>query len=178
MRVAVFVVSILVVATSSYASDSCMTKGEARSHFATSYLYWHGPGHCWDANSGRRQLIRNQQKSNEVVRKEDREPKWLEAHSQLLSSNEAPSAPTSQPSKTYETSHETAVGGPWSDRWVDITHPAPPTLDARPSDTSPSLRTSARSSVPGITAGGIILIFLGSIVMVAVIEFGRRSANV
>jgi hypothetical protein len=93
MRVAVIVVSILVVATSSYASDSCMTKDEARSHFATSYLYWHGPGHCWDANSGRRQLIRNQRKNDEVVRKEDREPKWLEAHSQLLSSNEAPSAP-------------------------------------------------------------------------------------
>jgi hypothetical protein len=77
MRVAVIVASILVVASSSYASDSCMTKDEARSHFATSYLYWHGLGHCWDANSGRRQLIRNQQESNEVVRNEDREPKWL-----------------------------------------------------------------------------------------------------
>ena len=178
MRVAVIVVSILVVATSSYASDSCMTKDEARSHFATSYLYWHGTGHCWDANSGRRQSVRNQQKSNQVIRKEDREPKWLEAHSQLLSSNEAPSASPSQLSESNEASHETAVGGPWSDRWVDITHPAPPILDARPSDPLPSLKASARSSVPAITSGGIILIFLGSIVMVAVIEFGRRSANV
>jgi len=48
MRVAVIVMSML-MAGSSQASESCMSKAEAHQHFATSYLYWHGASRCWDA---------------------------------------------------------------------------------------------------------------------------------
>jgi len=59
MRVAVFVVFVAfvpVLATSSEASRSCMTKTEARQHFGSVHLYWHGAGHCWDATSTRRHI--------------------------------------------------------------------------------------------------------------------------
>ena len=178
MRVAVIVVSMLVVATSSYASDSCLTKDEARKHFATSYLYWHGSGHCWDANSGRLRSEGNiRQKSKEEVRKEGSEPNWREAHSQVLSPDATLSAPQSQPSEGHEATHETSEGAPLSQRWVDIAQVVP-SFDAQRSDLMLPLGVSARSSGPSIAAGGIILIFLGSMVVIAVIEFLRRSASV
>jgi hypothetical protein len=40
MRVAMIVVSILVVATPSEASKSCMSKTEARQHFGSVRIYW------------------------------------------------------------------------------------------------------------------------------------------
>jgi hypothetical protein len=42
MRVAVIVVSMLMVATPSAASQSCMSKTEARQHFGSMHIYWHG----------------------------------------------------------------------------------------------------------------------------------------
>jgi hypothetical protein len=33
-------------------SSACLTKAEARQMFRTSYLYWHGKDHCWDASPG------------------------------------------------------------------------------------------------------------------------------
>jgi len=51
MRVAVLVVAILMIATTSEASQSCMSKTEARRHFGSVHLYWHGADHCWDASS-------------------------------------------------------------------------------------------------------------------------------
>ena len=51
MRVAVLVVAILMIATPSEASQSCMSKTEARQHFGSVHLYWHGAEHCWDASS-------------------------------------------------------------------------------------------------------------------------------
>jgi hypothetical protein len=51
MRVAVLVVSMLVLATTSEASRSCMSKTEARRHFGSVHIYWHGADHCWDATS-------------------------------------------------------------------------------------------------------------------------------
>jgi hypothetical protein len=53
MRVNVLVVVMLTIATTAEASGSCMSKTEARRHFSTSHLYWHGPDHCWDATSVR-----------------------------------------------------------------------------------------------------------------------------
>jgi hypothetical protein len=57
MRAAVIVGSILLAATPSQASESCMSKAEARQHFGTAPLYWHGPKHCWDAASNRSRRV-------------------------------------------------------------------------------------------------------------------------
>src|SRR5260370_38773578 len=53
MRVAVFVVFVAILATASEASQSCMTRTAARRHSGSTHLYWHGPGHGWDATSTR-----------------------------------------------------------------------------------------------------------------------------
>ena len=64
MRVAVIVVLVLVRATPSEASTSCVTKTEARQHFGAVQIYWHGGEHCWDATPTRRrhQIHKVQQK--------------------------------------------------------------------------------------------------------------------
>jgi hypothetical protein len=54
MRVAVIVVFVSVLSTPSEASQSCMTKTEARQHFGSVHIYWHGRDRCWDATPTRR----------------------------------------------------------------------------------------------------------------------------
>jgi hypothetical protein len=49
MQLAAVVVAMLVTAGPSRASETCMSRAEARQRFSTSYLYWHGADHCWDA---------------------------------------------------------------------------------------------------------------------------------
>jgi hypothetical protein len=48
---------ISLAATSLQASESCMSKAEARAHFGAAPLYWHGAQHCWDATSNRRRKV-------------------------------------------------------------------------------------------------------------------------
>lgn len=75
MRVAVFVVVVLAVATPVQASQSCMSKTEARRHFSSSHIYWHGPDHCWDATAPQHHGIhgvRRHTPSREAERKPDR----------------------------------------------------------------------------------------------------------
>src|ERR1700742_3688213 len=57
MRAATIVVLVLVAASPSHASKSCMTMAEARTQFSTSHLYWHGPNHCWDATAPQHRII-------------------------------------------------------------------------------------------------------------------------
>src|SRR5258708_8306266 len=54
MRVALVVVFVSVLTTTSEASQSCMSKTEARQSFHSSHIYWHGADHCWDATPIRR----------------------------------------------------------------------------------------------------------------------------
>jgi hypothetical protein len=107
MRVAVLVV-FLVVTTPLEASMSCMSKTEARQHFGSVHIYWHGKDHCWDATSTRSQqsdatrTLRNGQVHG--VQQEIDEPKWHEAMSEMLPD-------------------ENTVQRSWVDRWVNIEPP-------------------------------------------------------
>jgi hypothetical protein len=106
MRVAAIVV-LLVVATPSEASKSCMTKTEARQHFGSVHIYWHGKDHCWDATPTRRHhQLHKLQQIRKVQQKLD-EPERHEAMSETLL-DEGP------------------VQTPWVDRWVDIVPPQLP----------------------------------------------------
>mgnify|MGYP005818150425 CR=1 FL=1 len=90
MRVAVIVVSMLVVATPSRASESCMSKAEAREHFGSVHIYWHGPDHCWDATPVRQRVARRAQPTGErQVQREAPEPRWRDAMSEMLSDGNA-----------------------------------------------------------------------------------------
>ena len=75
MRVAIIVVTMVVATTPLEASQSCMSKTEARQHFNSSHIYWHGPDHCWDATPPRHHQIhgvRRRTPTHEVRRKPDR----------------------------------------------------------------------------------------------------------
>jgi hypothetical protein len=69
------VVTVMVATTPLEASQSCMSKTEARQHYNSSYIYWHGPDHCWDATPPRQNQIhgvRRKTPTDEVRRKPDR----------------------------------------------------------------------------------------------------------
>jgi len=123
MRVAVIVVAMLVVTTPSIASQSCMSKTEARQHFGSTYIYWHGPDHCWDATPPRHHQIQARQKTliQEVKRKSD-PPKWRDSMSEMLPDDgpvQSLRALTSLDVEHRE-NNDAVTGTPWADRWVDI----------------------------------------------------------
>jgi len=89
MRVAVIVVTILAVTTPSEASKSCMSKTEARQHFGSVHIYWHGPDHCWDATAGRHHRIEARQKPLIQENQHRSEPKWRESMSAMLPDDES-----------------------------------------------------------------------------------------
>jgi hypothetical protein len=133
MRVAMIVAVVLVSATPSEASKSCMTAAEARQHFGSVHIYWHGPNHCWDATPTRRHASRKIQRetptrevkpktpTREVTRKID-QPKWRDSMSEMLASSDSDpvqSIGTSADARRY--GNDGAVAGtPWIDRWTDI----------------------------------------------------------
>ena len=54
IRFALALIVTLLAAFPALASPSCMTKHEARAYYGSSWIYWHGPSHCWDNQRGRR----------------------------------------------------------------------------------------------------------------------------
>jgi hypothetical protein len=146
MRVAVIVVSMLVVATPSEASKSCMSKTEARQHFGSVHIYWHGADHCWDATSAARQYRpRNAQRKIH-------QPRWLDAMSEIL-----PDRP---------------VQSPWVSRWVDI-EPSPLPLVARWVDIVQVAPPPAieRKPEPMATPRGMVwFVFIAIVLTLATIE--------
>jgi hypothetical protein len=127
MRVAVIVVTMLVAATPSKASRSCMSKDEARQHFPTLHLYWHGAGHCWDAMPARRHQAdqaRHRAPIREVERQIDppkiNQPAWRDSMSAMVAAdNLAPSLRASRDDRS-NLNDDAAAGTPWRDRWVDV----------------------------------------------------------
>jgi hypothetical protein len=149
MRVAVIVVTMLVVTTPSGASQSCMSKAEARQHFPSVHLYWHGPGRCWDADATsaqRHQSIPGVQPRTpirEVQRKNDQpridqpgidqagidqpkidqpkidQPKWRDSISEVLAESGPEQTIGESRGARYDGNGDTA-GTPWVDRWVDV----------------------------------------------------------
>src|SRR5215813_3074205 len=96
MRTAVIFGFVLLAASPSHASKSCMTMAEARAQFATSHLWWHGSNHCWDATPPQHRIVRRVKPKeereaqddkaiqNDIVAPAKREPKWRNAMSEML----------------------------------------------------------------------------------------------
>jgi len=101
VRAAVFFIAMVIV-TPSQASDSCRSKTEARSHFGSVHIYWHGPNHCWDASpTGHRSVARIQHRERQVRRKDD-PPRWRESRSQM----QADSEPVQMPKEPVQMAEE------------------------------------------------------------------------
>lgn len=182
MRVAVIVVTMLVVATPSKASRSCMSKAEAREHFPTLHIYWHGPDHCWDAMPSRRHQA-DQARRKEPIREGEQqidlprinEPAWRDSMSAMLPDDSlAPSLAASRDDRSNL--NEATAGAPWRDRWVDIeTSPVaarwvdiaqvtPPPIAERKTEPSAMLRGMALVLLAFVlTLGTIEVLFRGTI---------------
>ena len=173
MRVAVFVVFVSILATASEASQSCMTRTEARRHYGSTHLYWHGPGHCWDATSTRQhhRIHHVREKTDhEAQRKTDHQarpkidhPNWRESMSKMLPGDEEP------------------VQTSWLDRWVDI-EPAQSQIGARWVDivqvAAPSVIKG--ESEPMITPQSVAMVITVLTLTLAIVEFliiGMRLAG-
>jgi hypothetical protein len=163
MRVAVFVVFALVVSTPSEASNSCMTKAEARQHLGSVHIYWHGRDHCWDAIPiRRRHQAHKVQHIHKVARKID-QPKWYESMSQVL--------PDEEP-----------VATPWADRWVDIEPAQRPIVDIAGVDIAGAAPPAVIERIPEpmLTPRAVLMAIIAIALTLAVVELvsgGMRWAG-
>jgi hypothetical protein len=157
MRVAVIVVFMSLLTTRSEASTSCMSKTEARQHFGTVYLYWHGPEHCWDAipthlhGVGRR------------VRHPGPTPHFAVPLPSPDLRRSANAMATDEP----ETELITVI--PWVERWTDITQRTP----------AVSIVVTDKSE-PTVTPRDAVMVIIAIILTLAVVEFlfgGMRSVG-
>jgi hypothetical protein len=159
MRIGVIVVSMLVLTTSSQGSESCMTKTEARQHFGSVHIYWHGKDHCWDATSTRQHhrihTVRQKKQIDTVqqtVQQKIHQPSWHDSMSEML--------PDEAPVRTPWVAPEAAVRTPWAaprvdieppqismaERWVDIAQVAPPRIIRKPE--------------PMVTPRGVVMVII------------------
>ena len=149
MRVAVIVVFVSVLSTPSEASRSCMTKTEARPHFGSVHIYWHGQDRCWDATPTRR---RHQVHQVHKVQPKIAQPKWYESMSEML--------PDEEP-----------VQAPWVDRWVDI-EPQQLPIVARWVDivrVAP-LPIIERKLEPTVTPRGVVMVIITIALTLVIVE--------
>jgi hypothetical protein len=181
MRTAVIVILVMVAASPSHASKSCMTQVEARAQFATSHLYWHGPNHCWDATAPQRRMISRarpkaeprdeQQAEDDSAVPAKREPKWRNAMSEMLPADTPVLASSASSLAGIATS-----GMNWLDRWVDVTQVAPPSFFRRNTDAAAAnVSTPAAAQKSDPLAMRLILVFLSIVVILAVIELLFRN---
>jgi hypothetical protein len=170
MRVAVIVVFVSILATASEASQSCMSRTEARRHFGSAHIYWHGADRCWNARSARRhhRIHQARKKANHHVREKSEHlarpkidlqvqqkvdhPKWHESMSQMLPGDEEP------------------VQTSWIDRWVDIEQPP---LVARWVDIIQAAPASVieSDSEPMVTARSVVTVILALTLTLAIVPF-------
>jgi hypothetical protein len=160
MPIAVIAVSMLVmlvVATPSEASQSCMSKTEARQRFGSVHIYWHGPDHCWDATPTRRyhQINKVQRKIqiHEVQEKID-QPNWHDSMSEMLPDDEPVQTPWVDRWANIEPSQPPIVA-----RWVDIVQAAPPPIIER----KPEPMVAPRGVM-------LVLVFIAIVLTLATIE--------
>jgi hypothetical protein len=146
MRVVVIVVTMLVVTSPALASESCMSKAEARQHFPAAHIYWHGSDHCWDAMAAQRHQIHSVQRGG-PIREAEREPdqpknpsknpsknsaenqtgnqsnfnqsNWRDSMSEMLP-DDTSAQPSGTSSQVRDATDVAGAGAIWADRWVDI----------------------------------------------------------
>ncbi|HMH98494.1 MAG TPA: hypothetical protein VK577_18245 [Bradyrhizobium sp.] len=176
MRVALIVVSMLVAATPSEASKSCMSRTEARQHFGTVYIYWHGKGHCWDATPPRRyhQIRKVQRQLQRKAQRQVDQPRWHDSMSKM--------PPNEEP-----------VQKSWVNRWVDIEPPQLPMVERRadiaqpadimqPADITQPEPLPIRKPGPMVTPGGVVMVIIIILLTLAVVMIfegphSRRNAR-
>ncbi len=142
-----------------------MSQSEARQHYGSVHLYWHGPNHCWDATPGRHRLVgKNQSNVDRQAARGNRRPDWREAMSEML--------PDEAPARAPDAGGTAAAN--WLHRWIDIEQVVPRAQTERKSE------PVMASPVPESESGGIphfvvILAFFAFLLIFATIEILLRN---
>jgi len=163
MRVAVIVAFVSVLTTiPSEASTSCMSKTEARQHFGTVYLYWHGPEHCWDATPTLPHGVRHR------VREPEPTPRFVAP----MPSPDLRRLANAMVTDEAETNRIAVI--PWVERWTDITQVVPPN----------PIVVIERKPEPMVTPRGVVMVMVMVIITIAltlvifeIVFGGTRSAG-
>jgi hypothetical protein len=163
MRVAAIVV-LLVVTTPSEASKSCMSSSEARQHFGSAHIYWHGKGHCWNATPSRRHhrihTVRNETRIHSVEKKVDEPMVDDEVRAQkampVMLLDEAPAQ--TRPVPTL-----------WVDRWVEI-QPRQAPIVVRQADTVQGAPPMVIEPEPMVTSRGVLMVIISIAVSLAIVD--------
>jgi hypothetical protein len=173
MRVAFIVAAFIVASLPAltvplHALSSCMSQSEARQHYGSVHLYWHGPDHCWDATPGRHRIVRkNQSNAGRQAERARHRSDWREAMSEMLP-NDA----------SVRVSDAGAAGGAaasnWLDRWIDIIQVVPrPHIERQPEPAAASPAPEPESgSMPHFV---VILAFFAFLLIFATIEILLRN---
>src|SRR3569833_1201980 len=182
MRISVVFVAVKVLTAPVPASAACMSIGEARQHYGSVHLYWHGSNHCWDASPGRRRdAATTRRHAREHERPKAREPKWREARSELVADNEPARAAQDRAAQAVAAADTppiriapvkvVSILADWTERWVDLEQVVPARLLKTH---SPSLAASApehKSALVLEIRGVAIIIFGFGLVLFFVLFF-------
>jgi hypothetical protein len=177
MRVALFVVFVSVLTTPSEASNSCMSKTEARQHFGSVHVYWHGKDHCWDATPTRRhgrihtvrqkdRLDTVQQTVPQTVQQKIHQPSWHDSMSEMLPDEAPVRTPWVAPQVDIEPPQLSPPQLSMAERWVDIAQVAPPRIVRKPE--------------PMVTPRGVVMVIVFitlTLAIVMIFEHPRSRRN-
>src|SRR5258706_12056451 len=147
MRVAAIVVLVSVLTTPSESSTSCMSKAEARQHFGSVHIYWHGPEHCWDATPTRPHGVRHR------VRHPEPTPRFVVPIPSPDLRRSANAMATDEPETLITVT-------PWVERWTDITQIVPPK----------SIVVTDRKPDPTVTLRDVAMVIILITLTIAIIE--------
>jgi hypothetical protein len=181
MRIAVIIVAMSVVTASStassQASQACMSKVEARQQFPSDHIYWHGPGHCWDATPAQRHRIGRVQRKAPVreaqqktVQPRIEQPGWRDSRSEMLADNDPAQLPLASQGARPDGNETAAAGTPWAFRWVDVepTLLGAPVVETAP--VAPPALTRERKAEPPVTLRGVVLMCVAFVLMIGTIK--------
>jgi hypothetical protein len=188
MRISVVSVAVIVLAGPAPASAACMSIGEARQHFGSVHLYWHGSDHCWDASPGRRRdPATTQHVARGHERPEARQPKWREARSQLVADNapaqarqdtaDQPVATPDPPPIRIAPVKLVSFLGDWSERWVDLEQTVPDRLIKAHSQPFTAPASEQKADLRLVVHGLALFMFGFGLVLTFVTLLMRSSTN-
>jgi hypothetical protein len=186
-RTIALIVIVVAPMGAAYAAP-CMTESEARRVYSTSYLYWHGADHCWDATPGRlrnserhRHFVRQHHEEDEAVKAQPRpgplrQPKPLvEARPQLVAQaepqpplEEAMPLPALNPSDLIRAGNtrifeelESKIKDSWSSN------------SRMKFQTKPSLNEAAAADTELTASVGLVILSFGGVLMICtLVSFG------
>jgi hypothetical protein len=146
-----------------------MSKTEARAHFGSVHIYWHGAEHCWDATSTLRhhQIRQVQQNKND--------PKWHDAMSEMLSDGTpGPTRLATAPTRLAPAPTQLAAAPtPWVNRWVDLEQSPVVSRWVDIAQVAPPL--VIRAAEPLVTPHGLVMVILFIIGTLAIIMILQRT---